>query len=83
MEPVDGLIKECRGLRRFLLRGVEKVKGERHLIAITHNLLGLFRYSRSQQQELVNTIFNDYGNHSSIINTSVAGTTFSASTRLG
>ena len=32
---------------------------------------------------LVNANFNDYGNYSSIINTDVAGTTFSTSTRLG
>ncbi len=32
---------------------------------------------------LVNANFNDYGNNSSIINTTVAGTTFSTSTRLG
>jgi hypothetical protein len=32
---------------------------------------------------LVNANFNDYGNYSSIINTTVSGTTFSTSTRLG
>ena len=32
---------------------------------------------------LVNAVFNDYANHSSIINTTVAGITFSTSTRLG
>lgn len=32
---------------------------------------------------LVNANFNDYGNYSSIINTTFAGTTFSTSTRLG
>jgi hypothetical protein len=50
VEPVNGQIKECQGLRRFLLRGLEKVDGEWHLIAATHNLLKLFRYRRSQQQ---------------------------------
>jgi transposase len=52
VEPVNGQIKEVRGLRRFLLRGMEKVTGEWHLIAATHNLLKLFRYRRSQQQAL-------------------------------
>jgi hypothetical protein len=52
VEPVNGQIKEVRGLRRFLLRGQEKVDGEWHLIAATHNLLKLFRYRRSQQQVL-------------------------------
>ena len=49
VEPVNGQIKEGRGLRRFLLRGLEEVDGEWHLIAATHNLLKLFRYMRSQQ----------------------------------
>jgi hypothetical protein len=53
VEPVNGQIKEGRGLRRFLLRGLEKVDGEWHLIAATHNLLKLFRYRRSQQQVLM------------------------------
>jgi hypothetical protein len=53
VEPVNGQIKEARGLRRFLLRGLEKVNGEWHLIAATHNLLKLFRSRRSQQQTLV------------------------------
>ena len=53
VEPVNGQIKEGRGLRRFLLRGLEKVNGEWHLIAATHNLLKLFRFRRSQQQALV------------------------------
>ncbi len=52
MEPVNGQIKEARGLRRFLLRGTEKVNGEWHLIGATHNLLKLFRFRRSQQQAL-------------------------------
>ena len=53
MEPVNGPIKDARGLRRFLLRGLVKVDGEWHLIAATHNLLQLFRCRRSQQQVLV------------------------------
>jgi len=52
VEPVNGQIKEARGLRRFLLRGLEKVDAEWHLIAATHNLLKLFRHRRSQQQPL-------------------------------
>jgi hypothetical protein len=41
VEPVNGQIKEARGLRRFLLRGLGKVDGEWHLIAATHNLPGV------------------------------------------
>jgi hypothetical protein len=52
VEPVNGQIKEARGLRRFLLRGIEKVSSEWHLIAATHNLLELFRFRRSKQQAL-------------------------------
>jgi transposase len=52
VEPVNGQIKEGRGLRRFLLRGLEKVNGEWHLIAATHNLLKLFRFRRSQRQAM-------------------------------
>jgi len=52
VEPVNGQIKEARGLRRFLLRGLENVDAEWHFIAATHNLLKLFRYRRSQQQML-------------------------------
>ncbi len=39
VEPVNGQIQEARGMRRFLLLGREKVNGEWHLIAATHNLL--------------------------------------------
>jgi hypothetical protein len=50
VEPVNAQIKEGRVLRRFLLRVLEKVDAEWHLIAATHNLLKLFRYRRSHQQ---------------------------------
>jgi hypothetical protein len=52
VEPVNGQMNEARALQRLLLRGLEKVNGEWHLIAATHNLLKLFRYRRSQQEEL-------------------------------
>jgi transposase len=41
VEPVFGQIKEARGLRRFLLRGLQKVRGEWSLITLTHNILKL------------------------------------------
>lgn len=44
IEPVFGQIKEGRRLRRFLLRGLESVRAEWRLIALTHNLLKLFRF---------------------------------------
>jgi transposase len=42
VEPVFGQIKQGRGFRQFLLRGMEKVKGEWSLICTTHNLLKLW-----------------------------------------
>ena len=49
VEPVFGQIKEARGLRRFLLRGLESVQAEWNLICATHNLLKLFRSGWSPQ----------------------------------
>ena len=42
VEPVFGQIKQGRGFRQFLLRGLEKVKLEWKLICAGHNLLKLF-----------------------------------------
>jgi transposase len=47
VEPVIGQIKEARGFRRFLLRGLASVQYESDLICLTHNLLKLFRYGRA------------------------------------
>jgi transposase len=47
VEPVFGQIKEWRGFRRFLLRGVRKVRAEWKLLCLTHNLLKLFRSGRT------------------------------------
>jgi transposase len=41
VEPVFGQIKQARGFRQFLLRGVEKVRAEWALICTAHNLLKL------------------------------------------
>lgn len=43
VEPVFGQIKQVRGFRQFLLRGLESVRGEWKLICLTHNLLKLHR----------------------------------------
>ena len=43
VEPVFGQIKQVRGFRQFLLRGVEKVQGEWSLVCTTHNILKLYR----------------------------------------
>jgi transposase len=44
VEPVFGQIKEVRGFRRFLLRGLTKIRGEWRLVCLTHNLLKIWRY---------------------------------------
>jgi hypothetical protein len=46
VEPVFGMIKSARGIRKFLLRGMEKVSGEWQLICLTHNLLKIWRRSK-------------------------------------
>jgi transposase len=43
VEPVFGQMKSARGIRRFLLRGLEKVSAEWQLICLTHNLLKIWR----------------------------------------
>ena len=43
VEPVFGQIKQVRGFRQFLLRGVEKVQMEWALVCLTHNVLKLHR----------------------------------------
>ena len=45
IEPVFGQIKSARGIRKFLLRGLEKVSAEWQLICLTHNLLKIWRRS--------------------------------------
>ena len=42
IEPIFGQIKQVRGFRQFLLRGLAKMRGEWHLICLTHNLRKLF-----------------------------------------
>ena len=43
VEPVIGQIKQARGFRQFLLRGLEKVQWEWSLVCTTHNMLKLYR----------------------------------------
>lgn len=46
IEPVFGQIKQARGFRQFLLRGMDKLRGEWRLVCMTHNLLKLFGSQR-------------------------------------
>ena len=41
VEPVFGQMKQARGFRQFLLRGLDKVRGEWAMICTAHNLLKL------------------------------------------
>jgi len=42
VEPVFGQIKQARGFRQFVLRGIQKVRGEWALVCLTHNILRLY-----------------------------------------
>ena len=48
VEPVFGQIKQGRGFRQFLLRGLTKVNREWLLICTSHNLLKLFRFGEGK-----------------------------------
>jgi Transposase DDE domain len=48
VEPVFGQSKEARGFRRFLLRGLDAIRGEWRLICLTHNLLKMWRDGSAQ-----------------------------------
>jgi transposase len=43
VEPVFGQIKHARGFRQFLMRGIDKVRGEWALVCLTHNILKIYR----------------------------------------
>ena len=43
VEPVFGQIKEAQGIRRFLLRGLEKVEREWQIICASHNIRKLMK----------------------------------------
>jgi transposase len=42
VEPVFGHIKQARGFRQFLLRGLKKIGGEWALVCMTHNILRVY-----------------------------------------
>jgi hypothetical protein len=41
LAPVFGQIKQARGFRQFLLRGIDKVSSEWALLCTVHNILKL------------------------------------------
>jgi hypothetical protein len=48
VEPVFGQSKAARGFRRFLLRGLQKIRRAWRLGCLGHNLLKLWRYGGAQ-----------------------------------
>jgi transposase len=48
VEPVFGQIKHARGFRQFMLRGIEKARGEWSLICTVHNLLKLAKAKKKR-----------------------------------
>jgi transposase len=42
VEPVFGQIKQARGFRQFLLRGLKKIAAEWALVCMTHNILRIY-----------------------------------------
>ena len=48
VEPVFGIIKQALGFRQFLLRGIDKVRGEWELVALAYNCRRLHTLSLAQ-----------------------------------
>jgi hypothetical protein len=48
VEPVFGQVKDLRGARRFLRRGLRACTAEWKLLCGTHNLLKLWRHQTGQ-----------------------------------
>ncbi len=51
-EPVFGQIKQARGFRQFLLRGIERVRAEWAIVCTVHNLLKLAAAKLAQRWSL-------------------------------
>jgi transposase len=52
VEPVLGNLSQNLGFREFLLRGLEKVKGEYSLMCTAHNILKIAKFLRQQGTRL-------------------------------
>jgi transposase len=48
VEPVLGNLSQNLGFREFLLRGLEKVRGEYSLMCTAHNILKIARFLKQQ-----------------------------------
>lgn len=58
VEPVFGQIKEARGIRRFLLRGLDQARGEWALICTGHNLGKLLKALAEISRRPSNALFS-------------------------
>ena len=70
VEPVFGQIKEARGFRRFLLRGLEHIRGEWRLVCLTHNLLKIWRYGQCSERgpsRVATPLWASYGPAQSVV----------------
>jgi DNA repair exonuclease SbcCD ATPase subunit len=52
VEPPFGHIKSIMGFTSFMLRGIDKVKGEFKLVSAAHNLRKIWLYLKANQQNL-------------------------------
>ena len=53
IEPVFGQTKSCRGIDRFLQRGLANCQAEWKVICGTHNLLKLWRSGKARRNSRV------------------------------
>lgn len=47
VEPVFGIVKEAMGFRQFMLRGVQKVRGEWKLVCLAYNFRRMHRLAKA------------------------------------
>jgi len=56
VEPPFGHIKSIMGFTSFLLRGLEKVKGEFKLVSTAHNLRKIWLYLKDQKKNMADML---------------------------
>ena len=56
VEPPFGDMKFNLGCRHFLLRGIDKVKGEFNIMCIAHNLKKIMRFIRKKGMSIVDAV---------------------------
>lgn len=58
VEPVFGNIKENTGIRNFLLRGLQKTKGEFNLMCVGHNLKKIHKFLKKDGTHIAKALKN-------------------------